>query len=149
MSAALNASLSTVKKKSKGLLSSAESAADDAMELKDLSEDVAQALGGMQLDAFDEDELLQELEAMVAPAPPEASAAVAPSVAAAAVARMPAAPTTAATTPAPAGMATASGSVWKAPCGRGRGRAIAAAAAARPEAVRRAPRLRRRRRAFP
>ena len=135
MSAALNASLSTVKKKSKGLLSSAESAADDAMELKDLSEDVAQALGGMQLDAFDEDELLQELEAMVAPAPPEASAAVAPSKATAAgVARSVRCPTapTAATTPRSGRARGGGGGLGlRAPCGRGSGRGRTAGAGSR------------------
>jgi len=103
VSAALTASLSTVKKKSKGLLSSAESAADDAMELRDLSDDVAQALGGLQLDQYDDDELLQELDAMVATesvSAPRASAAATPTATPAATAtptatpaQFPAAPT--------------------------------------------------------
>lgn len=98
VSAALTASLSTVKKRSKGLLSSAESAADDALELRDLNEDVAQALGGLQLDQYDDDELMAELNMMMADAPADAQvaapvAATAPAPATAA--RFPAAPTTA------------------------------------------------------
>lgn len=66
VSAALSESVKTVKKKTKGLLSSTETAIDDASEIKDMADDVAQALGGLQSsDAYDDDELLEELNAMM------------------------------------------------------------------------------------
>jgi len=102
VSAALTASLSTVKKRSKGLLSSAESAADDALELRDLNEDVAQALGGLQVDQYDDDELMAELNLMMADASAEAPAEAPVAVAVAATTPAPAAVAVAATTPAPA-----------------------------------------------
>ena len=52
------------KKKTAGLLSKTEDAVDSAVELKDFAEDVSQAFGGLQSDNFDEDELLEELQAM-------------------------------------------------------------------------------------
>lgn len=66
VSAALSESVKTVKKKTKGLLSSTETAVDDSHEIKDLAEDVAQALGGLQsADTYDDDELMEELNAMM------------------------------------------------------------------------------------
>ena len=66
VSAALSESVKTVKKKTKGLLSSTETAVDDSHEIKDLAEDVAQALGGLQsTDIYDDDELMEELNAMM------------------------------------------------------------------------------------
>ena len=66
VTAALHESVKTVKKKTKGLLNSTESAVDDSHEIKDLAEDVAQVLGGLQsTDAYDDDELLDELNAMI------------------------------------------------------------------------------------
>ena len=53
----------------KGLLSKAENAVDGAEEIKDMSEEVATALGGLQVEQWDEDELLAELEEMGAPEP--------------------------------------------------------------------------------
>lgn len=64
VSNALSETAKSVKKKSKGLLSKAENAADDATEIRDLAEDVAHALGGLQQDTFDEDLLMEELNAM-------------------------------------------------------------------------------------
>lgn len=69
VASALSASVASTKKKTKGLLSKAETAVDEAIELKDFAEDVTAALGGLQADAFDEDELMAELEEMAAPAP--------------------------------------------------------------------------------
>tara|TARA_B110001452_G_scaffold266582_1_gene273833 strand:- start:60 stop:959 length:900 start_codon:yes stop_codon:yes gene_type:complete len=93
VSAALSESVKTVKKKTKGLLSSTETAVDDSHEIKDLADDVAQALGGLQSnDTYDDDELMEELNAImgtdaadvevesrpVAAAPPAAAAAEKP-----------------------------------------------------------------------
>lgn len=61
---ALSASVSVAKKKTVGLLSKTEDAVDAAVELKDFAEDVSQAFGGLQTDTFDEDELLEELNAL-------------------------------------------------------------------------------------
>jgi hypothetical protein len=61
---ALSASVAVAKKKTHGLLSKAEDAVDAAVELKDFAEDVSQAFGGLQADNFDEDELLDELNAL-------------------------------------------------------------------------------------
>jgi hypothetical protein len=63
---ALTASVATAKKQTKGLLSKTEDAVDGAVELRDFAEDVASAFGGLQQDQFDEDELLEELQAMTA-----------------------------------------------------------------------------------
>ena len=41
-----------------------EEAVDGAVELKDFAEDIAQTLGTLQTETFDDDELLEELEAM-------------------------------------------------------------------------------------
>ena len=64
VASALSASVASTKKKTKGLLSKAETAVDEAVELKDFAEDVSAALGGLQSDAWDEDELMAELEEM-------------------------------------------------------------------------------------
>ena len=61
---ALSASVAVAKKKTAGLLSKTEDAVDSAVELKDFAEDVSQAFGGLQADNYDEDELLEELQAM-------------------------------------------------------------------------------------
>jgi tetratricopeptide (TPR) repeat protein len=61
---ALSASVAVAKKKTVGLLSKAEDAVDSAVELKDFAEDVSQAFGGLQTDNYDDDELLEELQAM-------------------------------------------------------------------------------------
>lgn len=61
---ALSASVAVAKKKTVGLLSKTEDAVDAAVELKDFAEDVSQAFGGLQTDTFDEDELLEELNAL-------------------------------------------------------------------------------------
>lgn len=68
VASALSASVSTSKKKSKGLLSRTETAVDEAAELKDLAEDISNAMGGLQNDVFDEDELEAELAELSAPA---------------------------------------------------------------------------------
>lgn len=65
VASALSASVATTKKRTKGLLSKADDAVDGAVELKDLADDVAQALGGLQTDAYDDDELAAELDALV------------------------------------------------------------------------------------
>ena len=69
VASALSASVASTKKKSKGLLSKTESAVDSAVELKDFAEDIAQTLGGLQTDVYDDDELLAELEGMQQPEP--------------------------------------------------------------------------------
>jgi len=61
---ALSASVAVAKKKTVGLLSKTEDAVDSAVELKDFAEDVSQAFGGLQSDNYDDDELLEELQAM-------------------------------------------------------------------------------------
>lgn len=61
---ALSASVSVAKKKTIGLMSKTEDAVDSAIELKDFAEDVSQVMGGLQTDDYDEDSLLEELEAM-------------------------------------------------------------------------------------
>jgi len=68
VASALSASVSTSKKKSKGLLSRTETAVDEAAELKDLAEDISNAMGGLQTDAWDEDELEAELAELSTPA---------------------------------------------------------------------------------
>jgi len=70
---ALSASVATTKRKTKGLLSKTEDAVDGATELRDFAEDVASTLTGIQQDTFDEQELLDELDAMADP--PSASVA--------------------------------------------------------------------------
>ena len=69
VASALSASVATTKKKTKGLLGRTETAVEDAAELKDLAEDISSAMGGLQTEAFDEDELMEELLAMSEPAP--------------------------------------------------------------------------------
>ena len=68
VASALSASVASTKKKTKGLLNRTETAVEEASELKDLAEDISQVMGGLQTELFDEDELMQELEAMSAPA---------------------------------------------------------------------------------
>lgn len=71
IASALSASVASTKTKSKGLLSKTETAVDDAAELKDAFEEVTEALGGLQSHYGDEDdeELLAELQTMVAEVP--------------------------------------------------------------------------------
>lgn len=64
VASALSASVASTKKKTKGLMSKAEDAVDGATELKDFAEDIAQTLGNLQTETFDDDELLEELQAM-------------------------------------------------------------------------------------
>ena len=79
VASALSASVATAKKKTKGLLGKTEEAVDGAVELRDFAEDVASTLTGIQTEAFDEEDLLAELEAMVTPvAKPVEAAAVEP-----------------------------------------------------------------------
>jgi hypothetical protein len=72
VASALSASVASTKKKSKGLLTKTENAVDSAVELRDFAEDIAQTMGGLQTDVFDDDELLAELEGMQEPEPPMA-----------------------------------------------------------------------------
>lgn len=65
VASALSTAVASTKKKTKGLLSKAEDAADGATEMKDFADDVAHALGSIQVDTFDDDELLDELNGMV------------------------------------------------------------------------------------
>jgi hypothetical protein len=62
---ALSASVTSTKQRTKGLLGRTETAVDEAQELKDFSDDIQQVLAGMQTDSLDEDELADELDAMV------------------------------------------------------------------------------------
>ena len=64
VASALSASVASTKKKTKGLMGKTEEAVDGATELKDFAEDIAHTLGTLQTEAFDDDELLEELEAM-------------------------------------------------------------------------------------
>ena len=64
VASALSASVASTKKKTKGLMSKTEDAVDGATELKDFAEEIAQTLGTLQTDVFDDDELMQELESM-------------------------------------------------------------------------------------
>ena len=64
---ALSSSVKKVKKQTKGLLNKTEQAVDGSAEVKDLAEDVNSALEGLQApNAHDDDELLEELQAMMA-----------------------------------------------------------------------------------
>ena len=68
LAAALSTTNKQVKKKHKGLLSFAEKAVDESVELKDDAEDIGSVFDGLvgAVDTgVDEDELLQELESMV------------------------------------------------------------------------------------
>ena len=56
--------MAVAKKKVVGLLSKTEDAVDSAVELKDFAEDVSSVMGGLQMDNYDEDDLLEELNAM-------------------------------------------------------------------------------------
>ncbi len=64
VSSALSASVKKVKRGTKNLLKSTETAVDGAEEVRDLAEDVSHALEGLRAHETDEDELLEELEAM-------------------------------------------------------------------------------------
>ena len=64
VASALSASVASTKKKTKGLMSKTEDAVDGATELKDFAEDIAQTLGTLQTETFDEDDLIEELQAM-------------------------------------------------------------------------------------
>lgn len=68
VASALSASVSTSKKKSKGLLSRTETAVDEAAELKDLAEDISNVMGGLQNDVWDEEDLEAELAELSTPA---------------------------------------------------------------------------------
>jgi hypothetical protein len=65
VSSALSASVKKVKKGTKGLLKSTENAVDGAEQVRDLTEDVSQALEGLRPVDADEDDLLEELQAMM------------------------------------------------------------------------------------
>ena len=67
VASALSATVEVTKKKTKGLLGKAEHAVDGAVELKDIADDLAQTLGGLQTEVYDDDELLEELESMMTP----------------------------------------------------------------------------------
>lgn len=106
--AALNASLSLALKQSsksmkkhKRLLTSAEDAVDQASEHRDMARDLETVMGefGQGAQDVNEDELIEELEAMIVddlPPPPTAATSLLPmrASAASAVAAMPSAPTT-------------------------------------------------------
>lgn len=64
VASALSASVASTKKRTKGLLKQTDDAVDGATELKDFAEDIASTLGTLQTDTYDDDELLEELEAM-------------------------------------------------------------------------------------
>lgn len=64
---ALSASVTSVKKKSKGLLSKTETAVDDSQEVMDANDDLRQVLSGLQpSEVYDDDELADELAQMMA-----------------------------------------------------------------------------------
>ena len=64
---ALSASVTSVKKKSKGLLSKTETAVDDSQEVMDANDDLRQVLSGLQpSEVYDDDELADELAEMMA-----------------------------------------------------------------------------------
>lgn len=98
---ALSASVTSVKKKSKGLLNRTEAAVDDSQEILDANDDLRQVLSGLQpSEAFDEDDLAEELAAMMAQDEPESAAlphevgaAIAPASALADTPAYPSAPT--------------------------------------------------------
>jgi hypothetical protein len=78
IASALSASVKKVKKNTKGLLSRTEAAVDGSAEVKDLAEDVNSALEGLQpSNVPDEDELLEELQAMMVDGEIEAEEAAA------------------------------------------------------------------------
>lgn len=65
IASALSASIATTKKKTKGLLEKAETAADDSAELRDAVEDISEVMGGLvKADDYDDDELMEELESL-------------------------------------------------------------------------------------
>jgi hypothetical protein len=65
IASALSASIATTKKKTKGLLEKAESAADDSAELRDQVDDISEVMGGLaKVDDYDDDDLLAELEGL-------------------------------------------------------------------------------------
>ena len=77
ISSALTASTGAVRRKTKGLVSKTEKAVDAAIEVRDMSEDVGAAMDGLRpTDGPDEDDLMEELEAMMKPATVEGVAAV-------------------------------------------------------------------------
>ena len=66
VSVALAASVKSVKKGTKGLLDRTEKAVDGSHEVRDLNDDMQSALEGLKpADALDDDELLEELQAMI------------------------------------------------------------------------------------
>ena len=83
VASALTASLTTTKKKTKGLLERTESAVDSSVELQEAVQDINDAMGGLaKVDEYDDDELLDELELLAQEgeeeAAPEAAAAASP-----------------------------------------------------------------------
>jgi len=76
VSEALSSGLKKAKKASKGLLGKAEMAMDGAEELRDFNDELGQLLGGNVGDAFDDDDLLAELNAMSVEEPTTAAEAV-------------------------------------------------------------------------
>ena len=61
---ALNASVQSTKRASKGLLNKAENAVDGAQEIQDMAADLNETLGALHSTDYDDDELLEELNAM-------------------------------------------------------------------------------------
>ena len=103
---ALSLAVKQSRKSSKGLLSRAENAADGAAELADLSADMASVLGeiGAGTNECDDDELMEELNALLVEGGTETSAAEAPApVAAAVVAKLPSVPAHGPVVPVPEG----------------------------------------------
>lgn len=65
IASALSASIATTKKKTKGLLEKAETAADDSAELRDAVDDISEVMGGLvKADEYDDDDLMEELETL-------------------------------------------------------------------------------------
>ena len=77
IASALSFSVQNMKKTTKGLLNKTELAVDGSAEVKDLTEDVNSALEGLQSTVVDDDELLDELEAMISNGGEDADAAAA------------------------------------------------------------------------
>jgi len=64
VASALSSAVKSTKVKTKGLLEKTEDAVDSSAELKDAFEDISEVLGGLNRSDFDEEELMEEIEAM-------------------------------------------------------------------------------------
>jgi len=64
VASALSSAVKSTKVKTKGLLEKTEDAVDSSAELKDAFEDISEVLGGLAKNDFDDDELMEEIEAM-------------------------------------------------------------------------------------